>query len=292
MDRSSPTFSSLRPDTATPLAGSASIEVLNPSMHRGKIRCALFDFDGTISLIRRGWQEIMVSMMVEILVDLKTGRPVDECKSVVADFVTDLTGRQTIFQMIRLCEIISEWGGSPQDPTDYKSRYDTLLLNHIRVRRAGLSDGSLSSSSMMVPGSGQLLHNLVDRGIELILASGTDLKYVLEEAELLGVAHYFDGQIHGALPNYHSFSKRTLVKKLVGFGDGFVEIEETHQVGGVAVGVASDEDACEEADQWKRTRLVAAGADIIVPGFREQELMVDYLLGASRLPVVDEPRQY
>jgi len=30
-------------------------------------RVALFDFDGTLSLIRTGWQQVMVPMMVEIL---------------------------------------------------------------------------------------------------------------------------------------------------------------------------------------------------------------------------------
>ncbi len=44
-----------------------SIEVVNPRIVRGLIRFALFDFDGTISLIREGWQGIMIPMMVEIL---------------------------------------------------------------------------------------------------------------------------------------------------------------------------------------------------------------------------------
>ena len=43
------------------------IEIVHPDIERGQIRHALFDFDGTISLIREGWQEIMETMMIEIL---------------------------------------------------------------------------------------------------------------------------------------------------------------------------------------------------------------------------------
>ena len=40
------------------------IEVIDAAIERGRIRHALFDFDGTISLIRQGWQGVMVPMMV------------------------------------------------------------------------------------------------------------------------------------------------------------------------------------------------------------------------------------
>ena len=44
-------------------------EIINPNIIRGQINQALFDFDGTISLIREGWQRIMIPMMVEILME-------------------------------------------------------------------------------------------------------------------------------------------------------------------------------------------------------------------------------
>jgi len=86
----------------------------------------------------------------------------------------------------------------------------------------------------------------------LYLASGTDEIYMQEEARLLDVARYFDGGVYGAIEDYKSFSKRILVQRtlrlpevrgahLLGFGDGYVEIEEVKQVGGVTVGVATDE---------------------------------------------------
>ena len=46
------------------------IEHLRPGASAANARVALFDFDGTISVIRSGWMEIMIPMMVEILMDL------------------------------------------------------------------------------------------------------------------------------------------------------------------------------------------------------------------------------
>lgn len=38
------------------------------------IRYALFDFDGTISLIRQGWQDIMIPYFTEVLREAAPGR--------------------------------------------------------------------------------------------------------------------------------------------------------------------------------------------------------------------------
>ena len=128
-----------------------------------------------------------------------------------------------------------------------------------------------------MPGSHALLEDLRRRGLTLYLASGTDLKYVRHEAALLGVAEYFGEHIYGALDDYQNFSKQMIIERilrendlhgeqLLGFGDGFVEIEEIKRVGGVAVAVASDEVNRRGVHAWKRDRLVRAGADHCHPG--------------------------
>src|ERR1051325_4565435 len=43
------------------------IEVLRDGLPRGTFRSALFDFDGTLSLIREGWPQVMIPMMVGVL---------------------------------------------------------------------------------------------------------------------------------------------------------------------------------------------------------------------------------
>jgi phosphoglycolate phosphatase-like HAD superfamily hydrolase len=156
--------------------------------------------------------------------------------------------------------------------------YLDRLWERIKHRVEELRQGHCPPEKYLVPGSIQLLEALKDRGLKLYLASGTDEVYMKEEARLLGLNPYFDGGIYGALDDYKSFSKAILIQRIIhsaeargdqflGFGDGYVEIENVKQVGGVAVGVATDEPDCQQVDQWKRQRLIGVGADYIVPNF-------------------------
>ncbi len=61
------------------------------------------------------------------------------------------------------------------------------------------------------------------------------------------------------------------------FGDGPVEIRETHKRGGITVGIASNELRRFGLNLKKRTRLIKAGADIIVPDFSQQEVLFELL---------------
>ena len=56
--------------------------------------------------------------------------------------------------------------------------------------------------------------------------------------------------------------------ELIAFGDGYVEIEDTKAAGGIAIGVATDESGRSGVDLWKRERLIASGADIIMADFQ------------------------
>jgi phosphoglycolate phosphatase len=241
-------------------------------------RVVLFDFDGTLSLIRSGWMDVMVPMMVEILADLKTGESEEQLRAIVEDFVWRLTGKETIYQMIAFAEAVQARGGQPLDPLVYKKMYLDLLWLKIEKRVEGLRKGQTDPEQFLVPGSRALLERLKDRGLKMYLASGTDEIYMKEEARLLGVTRYFDGGVYGALEDYKSFSKAILIHRILStaefqghhflvFGDGYVEIEEVKNVGGVAVGVASEEPACTRVDEWKRQRLIGVGADYIVPNY-------------------------
>ena len=52
------------------------IETIRPATSPDA-RVALFDFDGSLSLIRTGWMQVMIPMMIEILGELKTGETED-----------------------------------------------------------------------------------------------------------------------------------------------------------------------------------------------------------------------
>ena len=269
------------------------IEIRGGAAVLGKARSALFDFDGTISLIRSGWQDVMIPMMVEALQEANGAEPPDALERLTREFVDKLTGKQTIFQMMRLAEEVKKRGGQPLEPLEYKRRYNDLLMARIGKRRKALKDGTARPEDLTMPRAAELLERLRERGLSLYLASGTDYEYVCEEAEMLGVADYFDGGIYAAQERVEDFSKAQVIRQmlrehelsgpeLLSFGDGYVEILNAKEAGGIAVGVASDEVGKVNVNEWKRNRLIQAGADLIVPGYAEMERMLAYLLDGER----------
>jgi phosphoglycolate phosphatase-like HAD superfamily hydrolase len=264
------------------------IEVLRPDIPRGRFRSVLFDFDGTLSLLREGWPQVMIPLMVEVLQATGTSETGAELSTVVEDYVMRLNGRQTIYQMMQLADEVRRRGGEPLSPLAYKHIYHDRLMNRIQGRLDALAAGKATAEEWTVPGTHAFLSALQDRGLTLYLASGTDLAYVRHEAQLLGVAGSFGAHIYGALDDYKQFSKQMIIERilrdnglcgeeLLAFGDGFVEIEEVKKVGGVAIAVASDEVNRRGIHTWKRDRLVTAGADIVVPEYRQHALLLGYL---------------
>lgn len=252
-------------------------------------RFALFDFDGTLSLVREGWPDVMIPMMVEELAITGTRETADELTVLVRNFVMQLNGKQTIYQMIRLGEEIQARGGTPRDPLAYKERYHDLLMRRIADRREALTSGKVRPEEMLVPHTYEALAALKERGVELYLASGTDENYVREEAEILGLTPYFGGHIYGAIDDHRKFSKQMVIERilrengvegprLLGLGDGYVEIDNIKGAGGTAIAVASDEAGRSgKPDLWKRDRLIGVGADVVIPDFRDFRALCDYL---------------
>src|SRR6266849_1880636 len=104
-------------------------------------KVVLFDFDGTLSLIRSGWMNVMVPMMVEILADLKTGESEEQLRGLVEEFVWRLTGKETIYQMIAFADAVKARGGKPLEPLAYKQMYLDRLWVKIESRVNGLRKG-------------------------------------------------------------------------------------------------------------------------------------------------------
>jgi phosphoglycolate phosphatase-like HAD superfamily hydrolase len=275
------------PPASIRIVPGTSIELLREVRLKRPPRFALFDFDGTLSLIREGWVDIMLPLMVEVLTATGTRETPDELLALCRKFVFELTGKQTIYQMIRLAEEVRLRGGTPEEPVIYKHRYHDRLMARIEARRESLRLRTAAAETMLVPHSLDLLKLLQDRGVELYLASGTDEHYVREECDLLGLTPYFGRHIYGAQDDVRAFSKQMVIERilrennvegdlLVGFGDGYVEIDNIKTAGGTAVGVASDEAGRSgQCDPWKRERLIGVGADIIIPDFRDAGRLVD-----------------
>src|SRR5262245_33925419 len=104
------------------------VEVIRAELPRGKYRAVIFDFDGTLSLIRRNWQGLMVPMMVEWLTQLDTGEAPGNLKKLVEQFVVELTGLPTMAQMQRLVEEIQQRGHQAHSATYYLDRYQEGLM--------------------------------------------------------------------------------------------------------------------------------------------------------------------
>jgi len=270
------------------------IEIIREPAHRGRYRHVLFDFDGTLSLIREGWPGVMIPMMVEILAATPRAEPAEALHAVVEDFVMRLNGKQTIYQMMRLAQEVAKRGGTPPEPIAYKEMYHDRLMDRIRHRREMLRRHPDRRAEMLVPGSLEILADLRDRGLGLYLASGTDERFVHEEAALLGLGEFFGDRVYGALADHKRFSKKQVIDgilrenavsgaDLLAFGDGYVEIENTKSIGGTAVAVASDEAGRSgRPDAWKRNRLVGVGADLVIPDYRDRRPLLAYLFGDEK----------
>jgi phosphoglycolate phosphatase-like HAD superfamily hydrolase len=258
---------------------------------RPEISHVLFDFDGTLSLLREGWPEVMVPMFAEMLPP-RANETESMRRQLALDDIMRLNGKQTIYQMIQLCERIKERGGQPREPLWYKREYLRRLDERIGGRLDGIRSGKLQREQFVVFGARQMLAELKRRGLKLYLASGTDEPCVKEEAALLDIAGYFGPHIYGAVEDYKSFSKKMVIERilqdnhisaseLLTFGDGYVEIENTCQAGGLAVAVASDEadNGSGHIDQWKRQRLLGVGAQVVIPDYRDGLALLRIILG-------------
>ena len=154
-----------------------------------RIKAALFDFDGTISVIRQGWETVMAPFMLEII----SGRPADQAssylKEMVHAYIEKSTGIQTIEQMIWLTEKAESLNVNPdrpKDPWQCKDIYIKRLHQHIQYRRQELSTSEVEPDRYRVAGCAAWLAFLKDQDITMYLASGSDEKDVIEEADLLG----------------------------------------------------------------------------------------------------------
>lgn len=266
---------------------------------RPHISHVVFDFDGTLSLIREGWPDVMVPLFLELLPPSTSSTRAQDQEMLLND-IAELTGKQTIYQMIRLAERIKERGGTPEDPLVYKHEYLKRLDERIKFRHLGIEKGGTAPDKFHVFNTIELLEDLKSRGLKLFLASGTDEPFVKHEASLLGLTPYFGEHIYGALDDYKSFSKKMVIDRilrennisgdqLLSFGDGYVEIENTKQVGGLAVAVASDESNNGSGlfDQWKKERLAQVHADVFIPDYRDIKKVMQIILGELNLSNVN-----
>jgi phosphoglycolate phosphatase len=277
----------------TESAGPWQLEIVNANYCRGPFRCAVFDFDGTLSLLRGDWQGLMVPMMVETLVATGTGESQANLTALVEEFVTRLTGQPTMQQMLALADEVAKRGKPRPDPNAHLAAYLDRLLSRTGARISDVQTGRTTSDQMLVTGGRPLLDHLQNRGWILAIASGTEMSHVRRESRVLQIDHYFGPRIFGPVNNDPQFSKERTLRRLmndhglaaseiVAIGDGPAEIVAIKAVGGLAIGVASDEVHGDgRMNQLKREHLLRAGADIIIPDYRGLPKILRLLLSNS-----------
>ncbi|MGI6173025.1 MAG: HAD family hydrolase [Christensenellales bacterium] len=255
---------------------------------RGPVQAVLFDFDGTISTLRCGWEKVMKPLMVE---SISGGtRPDAELERMVDEYIHESTGIQTILQMRWLSETAARYGrnpSAPKDPWAYKAEYNRRLMETVETRLDALQSGRVPKEQFLIAGSERCLKALVARGVRLYVASGTDHPDVVREAAALGVDRYFT-EIAGAPVASESCSKEKVLAQLIEkealggdalavVGDGKVEIRLGREAGARTIGLASDEEALRGVNPVKRERLVKAGADAICGDFTDLASILDFL---------------
>ena len=257
----------------------------------------IFDQDGTLSTLRQGWEEIMEPMMVKAILGDRLADAEEifyqEVLESVRDYIDKTTGVQTLIQMKGLCDLVRRFGavaeGDILDEVGYKKIYNDELLSMVISRTRRLENGELDVEDFTMKKALPFLRALHARGARLYLASGTDQEDVVREAGILGYAPLFEGRLYGSVGDITKDAKKIVLERImhdigdqastrvVTFGDGPVEMRETHKRGGYAIGVASNEIRRHGLNLSKRRRLIEGGADLIIPDFSQMDLLLSLL---------------
>ena len=251
-----------------------------------RVSAAVFDFDGTVSTLRCGWEEVMEPLMAETLCAVSP-EPEEAVRKRVAAYINESTGIQTIFQMQWLAGEVARLGGRARDPWEYKAEYNRRLMRRVDEKKARLASGQEKAEQYLIAGVRELLCDLRERGTRIYAASGTDHPDVAAEAGALGVYALFD-ELRGAPPHETGCSKEAVLRELISdrglpgtqiavIGDGKVEIALGKQAGCRTLGIASDEARRRGVNPVKVRRLREAGADAICGDFTERTEILAFL---------------
>jgi phosphoglycolate phosphatase-like HAD superfamily hydrolase len=245
-----------------------------------RVRHAVIDFDGTLSLLTGGWSDVMTDLYTQHLPML----PDEEAprrREWARREILALNGRPSIHQMVRLAELIVQRGGSAEPADRYHGEFVHRLAEVVHQRRDAITNGLKSPEAMLVPGSREFLALLQAGGVELTLLSGSAHHVLKTETAILQIAEFFGERIIGPKGDALAFTKGSAFEALaaehqwepgemLAIGDGIAEIEHARALEGVAIGIACRESEPERGlmDELKRELLLSCGADLVVPDFR------------------------
>lgn len=243
-----------------------------------RLRIAVFDFDGTISWLRHGWPSFMAATFRESL--KRAGVTASDID--LDRIIYGMNGKPSIVQATSLADLIQQRGGQRPDPEIIRMTFQERLDFAIAERQEQIRSGRTSADEYLVAGAKPFLARVLQLGFDCFILSSTVQDRVREEAELLGILEYLTpDRIIGSTGDASAFSKQTEMRKmlercnaigseLISFGDGPGEAIAAQTLGGVAVGVCTDEDINGSAvpHPQKLTLLWDAGVDAAIADFR------------------------
>lgn len=267
------------------MTSSPSIQWREQPVARPELTHVVFDFDGTLSWLRHGWPEFMADVMLE-----KWSRGID--RDALLGEILALNGKPSIFQCQRFCDLAQAQGAPGLEAEAIRAEFQARLDAAIAERMARIRGGEVSPEHYLIHGARAFLDQVAAAGLRMAILSTTTQHRVVEEAELLGIAHHFGKHIYGGTGDPLLFTKRAVFDRLLteencpgtrllSFGDGPVEIHETKDLGGIAVAVCSDElhNGSGLYDPHKRRHLFEVGADAAIPDFRDAGQLLSQLTG-------------
>jgi phosphoglycolate phosphatase-like HAD superfamily hydrolase len=265
-------------------------EIIRPWPIYYKISHMVFDFDGTLSWLRHGWPSIMSELFRGYYPE-GSQESEEQIQQKLDSIIFGLNGKPTIFQMSSFAAMLGKMGSTCPEPEHLLERYQERLEQAISRRLGKIQQGETGPDQYLVYGARPFLEVLYSRGIKLYILSSTLEHRVREEAACLQISHYFQGNIIGGTGNPLEFSKKKAFelilekekiqgRQLLSLGDGPVEISDTCRLGGLAIGVASNEEFNGSGipDPGKRLRLIEAGAHLIIPDFHNSEKLAEFIL--------------
>lgn len=258
-------------------------------MREKNIAYAIFDFDGTISLIRDGWESVMEHCLVSwVSNNACSNEKLAEIKKDAKLLIDVTTGMNTIFQMDEAIELIRKHDCVAEKdiktPEDYKYEYLSMLENKIRHRKDEIKRSG-ATNKYIVPGAVDFLKHLKALGIYMVVLSGTDEKDVKAELELLGLNSYFN-KVFGAEKRRDKrdvldrlFERQDIIpnSSLI-VGDGPIEISLGSEHGCKTLGVCMPSDKSQvEMCKRKRLLLTNSGADLLVRDFSDLNYILRHI---------------
>lgn len=291
-------------------AGS-EIEIVEDLPPDFRLTHAIFDHDGTITTLRQGWEAILQPMMVRAILG-PAFQSADEGQyhqtlHQVRELIDDTTGMPVLIQMGRLQALVRDTGCVPAadilEPAGYRDIYTASLARVVAQRLGRLQARELAPEDFVIKNAIPLLQALHRAGVQLHLIAAADQADVEAEARALGIHSLFHA-IHGARPdNTREFKGQILDRAVAAirasgapltgtaiFGDGPAEIRAARRHGALPLGVATDEVRRFTLNPTKRSRLVRAGAALILPDYAQLAPLLSLLgLSSSQTPTVKRP---